>query len=205
MGSPERMAVFAHPRQEGGPGIVVAARYGGSGVGVRATDIPPIRRDLPDELQPRGGLQRGRPPARAGGIEARLFVLLGRTALTVCSRRACRPSSIPGHGALIAKNALAIPKEGRDNGTYTGHDPFLRALWLSTPGTGNIPVSRVGAGGSPVTSRISCSLRVSRDSKASASASSCLRCALSSCLASSWLSPMILRTSASMASAVSSL
>ena len=43
---------------------------------------------------------------------------------------------------------------------------------------GNIPVSRGGAGGSPVTSRISCSLRVSRATKASASASSCLRCAL---------------------------
>ena len=56
-----------------------------------------------------------------------------------------------------------------------------------------------------MTSRISCSLRVSRNSKASASASSCLRCALRRRLASSWLSPMILSTSASMASAVSSL
>jgi hypothetical protein len=107
MGSQERMAGFPYPRQEGGPGTVVATRQGGSGAVVRATDIPPIRRDLPDEPQPRGGLQRGRPSARTGGIEARLCVLLGRPALAVCSRRECRLSSIPCHAALIAKNSLS--------------------------------------------------------------------------------------------------
>jgi hypothetical protein len=82
-GSQERMAGFSHPRQEGGPGIVVTARQGDSGELLRATDIPPIRRDLPDEPQPRGGLQRSRPPAGTGGIEARLFVQLGRPALAI--------------------------------------------------------------------------------------------------------------------------
>ena len=82
-GSQERMAGFSHPGQEGGPGRVIAPRQGGSGEVVRATDIPPIRRDLPDELQTRGGLQRGRPTVCTGGIEARLFVLLGRPALAV--------------------------------------------------------------------------------------------------------------------------
>jgi hypothetical protein len=65
------------------------------------------------------------------------------------------------------------------------------ALLLRAAGARNIPVSRAGAGGSPVTSRISCSLRVSRDSKASASASSSLRWALRRRWASSWLSPMV--------------
>jgi hypothetical protein len=82
-GSQERMAGFSHPRQQGSPGAVVAARHGGCAVFIRATDIPPIRRDLPDEPQPSGGLQRGRSTARAGSIEARLFVLLGRPALTL--------------------------------------------------------------------------------------------------------------------------
>ena len=77
------MAGFSHPDQEGGPGLVIAARQGGSGEFVRATDIPPIRRDPPDELQPRGGLQRGWPTTRTGDIEVSLCVLLGRPARTV--------------------------------------------------------------------------------------------------------------------------
>jgi hypothetical protein len=72
------MAGFSHPGQEGGPGLVIPPRQGGGGEVVRAADIPPIRRDLPDELQTRGGLQWSRPPVRTGGIEASLFVLLGR-------------------------------------------------------------------------------------------------------------------------------
>jgi hypothetical protein len=52
----ERMAGFAHPGQEGGPGRVIAPRQRRSGELVRAADIPPIRRDPPDELQTRGGL-----------------------------------------------------------------------------------------------------------------------------------------------------
>jgi hypothetical protein len=102
------MAGFAHPRQKGGPGRVVAARQGDRGELVRATDIPPIRRDLPDELQTRSGLQRGWPTVRAGDIEAGLFVQLGRPALALCSSRACRPSSIACHGTLIAKNSLSV-------------------------------------------------------------------------------------------------
>ena len=52
----ERMAGFAHPGQESGPGLVVAPRQRGGGECVRAADIPPIRRDLPDQPQARGGL-----------------------------------------------------------------------------------------------------------------------------------------------------
>jgi hypothetical protein len=74
------MAGFTHPSQKGGPGLVIAPWQGGSGEVVRATDIPPIGSDLPDELQTRSGLQWGRPPACTGGIEAGLFVLHGRSA-----------------------------------------------------------------------------------------------------------------------------
>src|SRR5215813_13542193 len=47
------MASFAHPSQKGGSGLVVASQQRGSGEVVRATDISPIRRDLPDEPQTR--------------------------------------------------------------------------------------------------------------------------------------------------------
>src|SRR5262249_3605682 len=79
----ERMAGFSDPGQEGGPGLVVAPREGGGGKLVRAADIPPIRRDPPDEPQAHAGLHRDGATARAGSIEARLFVLLGRPTLAV--------------------------------------------------------------------------------------------------------------------------
>ena len=47
----------AGPRIQGGPGLVIAPWQGGSGEVVRATNIPPIESDLPDELQTRSGLQ----------------------------------------------------------------------------------------------------------------------------------------------------
>ena len=59
------------------------------------------------------------------------------------------------------------------------------ALVASEGEADNIPLSSGRAGGRPVTSRISSSLSVSRESKASASASSCFRCAVSSSLACS--------------------
>jgi hypothetical protein len=71
--------------------------------------------------------------------------------------------------------------------------------------TGTFLFSRGGAGGSPVTSRISSSSRVSCSSRAWASASSASRCFLRSRRASSWLSSMMRDTSSSMALAVSSL
>jgi hypothetical protein len=71
---------FSHPGQERGPGTIITSRQGGGGTLVGAADIPPIRRDPPDEPQARGGLQRSRPTACTGGIEAGLFVLLGRPA-----------------------------------------------------------------------------------------------------------------------------
>ena len=82
-GNQERMAGFAHPGQESGPGLVITPRQGGGRKLVGATDIPPIRRDPPDELQTRGGLQWGWSTARTSGIEAGLFVLLGYLTRTV--------------------------------------------------------------------------------------------------------------------------
>jgi len=143
-GSQERMAGFTHPAQEGGPGLVFAARQGGSGEVVRATDTPPIRRDLPDELQARGGLQRGRPTARTGGIEASLFVLLGRPARFVRIGDSWGSSSIARHAALIAKNALS-------GSVVTGRDACLgaeavgvlcRPLGRHAQATGHAPVIR---------------------------------------------------------------
>ena len=101
------MAGFSHPDQEGGPGLVIAARQGGSGEFVRATDIPPIGCDPPDEPQTRGGLQRGRPAARTGCIEASLFILLGRPARFVWIGDSCGSSSIPRHEALIPERSLS--------------------------------------------------------------------------------------------------
>ena len=80
-----RLLILGNKRTAAGaghirPGLVIAPWQGGSGEVVRATDIPPIGSDLPDELQTRSGLQWGRPPACTGGIEAGLFVLHGRSA-----------------------------------------------------------------------------------------------------------------------------
>jgi hypothetical protein len=106
-GSQEPMAGFSDPSQEGGPGLVIAPRQGGGGEVVRAADIPPIRRDPPDELQTRGGLQWDWSMVRTGGIEAGLFVLLGRPSLAVRSSGQCGASSIPRHAAFIAKGSLS--------------------------------------------------------------------------------------------------
>ena len=64
--------------------------------------------------------------------------------------------------------------------------------------TVNMPLSSAGARGKPVTSRISCSLSVSRLTSASASPSSSFRCKASRRFASSWLSSMIFCISASI-------
>src|SRR5256886_163923 len=101
------MAGFSHPRQERSPGRVVAPRQRGDGEVVGATDIPPIRCDSPDELQTRSGLQRGRPTARAGGIEAGLFVLLGNPSFAVRIRGRCGASSIPCHAPFITERSLS--------------------------------------------------------------------------------------------------
>src|SRR5712692_9979549 len=93
----ERMAGFSHPGQEGSPGPIVAPRQGGGGECVGAADIPPIRRDPPDEPQARGGLHRDRSTARTGGIEAGLFVLLGRTARAVRISSGGLSSCVPWH------------------------------------------------------------------------------------------------------------
>src|SRR5713101_7198380 len=103
----ERMAGFSHPGQEGSPGPIVAPRQGGGGELVRAADIPPIRRDPPDEPQARGGLQRDGSTARTGGIEAGMFVLLGSPARAVRIRGWCWRSFIPQHAAIIAKSSLS--------------------------------------------------------------------------------------------------
>jgi hypothetical protein len=52
----ERMAGFAHPGQEGSPSLIVAPRQEGGAECVGAADVPPIRGDLPDQPQARGGL-----------------------------------------------------------------------------------------------------------------------------------------------------
>jgi hypothetical protein len=106
-GSQERMAGFAHPGQEGGPGLVIAPRQEGGGKCVWAADIPPIRRDPPDEPQARGGLQRDRSTTRTGGIEAGLFVLLGRTARTVRISGGGPSSLVPCHATSITERSLS--------------------------------------------------------------------------------------------------
>src|SRR5262249_47640121 len=79
----EWMARFSHPGQEGGPSLVVAPRQRRGGEFAGAEDIPPTGRAPPDQPQARVGLQRDRPTTRTGGIEAGMFVLLGRPTLTV--------------------------------------------------------------------------------------------------------------------------
>src|SRR5262249_23052844 len=64
---------------------------------VGAADVPPIRRDPPGQPQTGVRLQRGRPPARAGGIEAGLFVLLSCPARFVWTRASGGVSSIARH------------------------------------------------------------------------------------------------------------
>jgi hypothetical protein len=103
----ERMAGFAHPGQESGPGLVIAPRQEGGGKCVWAADIPPIRRDPPDEPQARGGLQRDRSTTRTGGIEAGLFVLLGRTARTVRISGGGPSSLVPCHATSITERSLS--------------------------------------------------------------------------------------------------
>src|SRR6266508_6430945 len=101
------MAGFAHPGHKGSPSLIVAPRQGGGGECVGAADIPPIRRDLPDEPQARVGLQRDRSTARTGGIEAGLLVLLGSPALAVRISGWWWRSFIPRHAVIIAKSALS--------------------------------------------------------------------------------------------------
>jgi hypothetical protein len=102
------MADFAHPGQKGGPSLVVAPWQRGGGELVGAADIPPIRRDPPDQPQTCGRLQRDRSTAGTGGIEAGLFVLLGCPARAVVYiRGGCGASSIARHAAFIAKSALS--------------------------------------------------------------------------------------------------
>ena len=106
-------------------------------------------------------------------------VLLARAALPRPRTSADVPPPLASEGT--AARARLAPARQR----CTGPRPAARALPFS------IDVSSGGAGGSPVTARISSSFSVSRASSASASASSCVRCCASSRFASSWLSPMI--------------
>ena len=165
----------------------------------------------------RGGLASYGPNIyESGQLAARLVDKIGM-------RHATRqPTSLDHLMVARGENERHIAAAGVSQGSFCGlrsggagakmpfEIPILphergAALVLPAPGMGTSSVSRAGAGGRPVTSRISCSLRVSRASKASTSASSSCRCAFKRRLASSWLSPMILSTSASMAAAVSSL
>jgi hypothetical protein len=128
-GSQARMARFSHPGQGGGPGLIVAPRQRGGGECVGAADIPPIRGDLPDQPQARGGLQRDRSTACTGGIEAGLFVLLGSPALAVrISGGWWWRAFIPRHAAIIAKSALSGSVVTRRDPSQAGSSRGLAAL-----------------------------------------------------------------------------
>lgn len=87
-------------------------------------------------------------------------------------------------GFTTAASSLHSP--GRYAGPrVVGYPDAVDAEALPAPSTDGTLASRRGAGGNPVTSRISFSLRVSRATSAAARASSCLRWAVRSRLASS--------------------
>ena len=125
----ERMAGFSYPGEEGCPGRIVAPWQRGGGL-VGAVNIPPIRCDPPDEAQAGICLQRDGSPARTGGIEAGLFILLGRTARFVRSGDSWGSLSILRHAALIAKTALSgSVVTGRDHSLPGRARKFGPARW----------------------------------------------------------------------------
>src|SRR5919197_4722790 len=72
----ERMARLSYPRQQSGPGAIVAPWNRVRRGVVWATYIPPVCGDPPHETETRVGLQQRRSTASAGSVKACVFILL---------------------------------------------------------------------------------------------------------------------------------